>query len=200
MQFFHLSQNENCLIYKDCPLLSNVTCVDCYTGERSCPYFTERQCGQPGECEGAFLHEEDRESELDCISMCHEFRLCSYYTYDTETKICIALASCENVLNVTDWVWGDSTCGNLNPATYYTALMVVGGLPSSAYYDIEVIDLSGSMRTCTKPVDYPSEIEYGSTGVYFDGFPTVCGGYSSYTNKCYKYNYQVVTDTKQCLI
>ena len=196
--FTHYGQSENCLTFRDCPLLSNATCADCYTGERNCSFL--QQCGQLGKCEGAFLRGEERESELDCSVMCRQFQICTHYSYDTETKICIALASCESVLNTPNWIWGDSTCGNLNPASYYTALMVVGGIPSTAYYDIEVIDLSGSIRTCIKPIDYPSEIEYASTGVYFDGFPTVCGGTSPHTNECYKYNYQVVTDTDQSTV
>ena len=79
-------------------------------------------------------------------------------------------------------------CGNVDPSAYFKSLMVVGGA-SNGINDVEVIDLSGSMRSCAKPADYP--FDYYSTGIYFDGYPTVCGGCCSYTNLCYKYEYKV---------
>ena len=36
-----------------------------------------------------------------------------------------------------------------------TLLMVVGGLPSTAYNDVELIDLSGRGRKCRSPDDFP---------------------------------------------
>ena len=53
--------------------------------------------------------------------------------------------------------------------------------------DVEVINLSGGGQTCEKPSDYPHFFS-GSTGVYYEGYPTVCGGKNP---NCYKYTVQV---------
>ena len=69
--------------------------------------------------------------------------------------------------------------------------MVVGGYPS--YYDVEVINLSGDGKTCLKLANHP--MKSGSVGMFFDGYPLVCGGsgatYDSHFKECYKYNAQV---------
>ena len=72
--------------------------------------------------------------------------------------------------------------------------MVVGGAPTAANSDVELIDLSGQQRSCSKPANYPSSIDWGSVGVFFDGSPLVCGGNHDvdiYTNLCYSYNHEV---------
>ena len=60
-----------------------------------------------------------------------------------------------------------------------------------AYTDVEVINLSGDGKTCAKPSNYP--FDYGQTGIFFDGYPMVCGGKgnSDWKTDCYKYNVQV---------
>ena len=63
-------------------------------------------------------------------------------------------------------------------------LMVVGGYPSSAYQDVELIDLSGQDRTCTKPPDFLGS-EYGSKGTYIGNGVIVCGG--NLNSRCYYY-------------
>ena len=72
--------------------------------------------------------------------------------------------------------------------------MVVSGNPSSAWNDVEVIDLSGQMRTCNKLADFPAE--RGFTGTFFDGSPIVCGGSDGQenvdcSNLCYRYDRKV---------
>ena len=67
--------------------------------------------------------------------------------------------------------------------------MVVGGnnFPThSAYFDVELIDLSGQERTCRKPANYPGAA-YGSVGAYFKDKAFVCGGYHDISD-CYYYN------------
>ena len=68
--------------------------------------------------------------------------------------------------------------------------MVVGGRDDPAHFDVEVIDLSGNMRSCAKPADSPQPGYGGMTGAYFKGFPTVCGGYSHVAD-CNQYDYRV---------
>ena len=64
--------------------------------------------------------------------------------------------------------------------------MVVGGDPSfAAFYDVELIDLSGQARTCRKPENIP-QASRGSVGAYFAGRALVCGGV--YISDCYYYN------------
>lgn len=64
-------------------------------------------------------------------------------------------------------------------------------------YDVEVLNLSGDGKTCSKPANAP--LRYGSTGVYFDGYPTICGGFGSVYD-CFKYNVQVTFVTlSQCI-
>ena len=71
--------------------------------------------------------------------------------------------------------------------------MVVGGYPASAYYDVELIDMTGQGRTCKKPDVYPGA-EYGSVGAFLQDRAIVCGGYSYlndsylFTSQCYYYN------------
>lgn len=72
--------------------------------------------------------------------------------------------------------------------------MVVGGVgsSSSAFNDVEFIDLSGQGRTCRKPEDFPGARQ-GSVGTYIQERALVCGGYfyiggGIYTSECYYYN------------
>ena len=44
------------------------------------------------------------------------------------------------------------------------------------HQDVEVINLSGDGKTCTKPPDY--DMFRGTTGAYFNGYATMCGGCS----------------------
>ena len=52
--------------------------------------------------------------------------------------------------------------------------MLVGGSPKLG--NVEIIDLSGNGLQCVTPADYPHQ--FGATGIYFDGSPFVCGGYT----------------------
>lgn len=86
--------------------------------------------------------------------------------------------------------------GSINrcPPSYitaeYTKLMVMGGL--SASYDTEVINLSDDGKTCDKPFNSP--VKESGVGIYFDGFPLICGGIvgSALSSACYRYNAQVM--------
>ena len=149
------------------------------------------QCGQPGECQGLFIHNEIKGNELECMEMCQDYQICSHYNFNNQSLYCAALASCDSISDAPGSVWGERSCYE-KPAPNYTALMVVGGSDISA--DVEVIDLSGSKRTCAKPRNYPSNINQGSTGIFFDNYPTVCGGTnvgSPLGDLCYKYDYKV---------
>ena len=65
--------------------------------------------------------------------------------------------------------------------------MVVGGDTSAAYYDVEVLDLTGKDRECEKPRDYTRYM--APVGTFIDREVLVCGGQtsSSYYNQCYVY-------------
>ena len=65
--------------------------------------------------------------------------------------------------------------------------MVVGG--EGAEKDVEIVDLSGENRRCRKPKNY--NIDSGSTGIFFNGHASVCGGNSPRRNVCYKYDAEV---------
>lgn len=67
----------------------------------------------------------------------------------------------------------------------YNKLMVVGGI--GADHEVEIIDLRGENKRCRSAA--PSPTSHGSTGVYFDGYPTICGGQDS--NACFQYNREV---------
>ena len=67
-----------------------------------------------------------------------------------------------------------------------TILMVVGGHPDPAHYDVELIDMTNQGRTCRKPDNYPGS-ERGAVGAYIGGRVKVCGGYVE-TSACYDYN------------
>ena len=69
--------------------------------------------------------------------------------------------------------------------------MVIGGRDNAANFDVEVIDLSGNMMTCTKPANTPESASLGMTGTYFKGYPTVCGGFASNVTACNQYDFQV---------
>ena len=71
--------------------------------------------------------------------------------------------------------------------------MVVGGHPTQANNDVELIDLSGQDRTCRKPENYPYA-EEGSLGAYFEGKAIICGGHNypaTYVPDCYYYNPEI---------
>ena len=70
--------------------------------------------------------------------------------------------------------------------------MVVGGYPTPAYYDVELIDMTEQGRTCRKPDNFPGGRD-GYIGAYFQERALVCGGYntgggSNYYSACYFYN------------
>ena len=77
------------------------------------------------------------------------------------------------------------------PEFVYSKLMVVGGY--GAEYDVEVIDLGDENQNCRKPANYP--IEHASTGFFFDGQATVCGGGYPVTDSCYSFDFQVKQKT-----
>ena len=60
------------------------------------------------------------------------------------------------------------------PATL-NVLMVVGGFPSPAYKQVELVDFSGQNRTCIQPPDFLGA-DFGSVGTYIDDYVIVCGG------------------------
>ena len=49
--------------------------------------------------------------------------------------------------------------------------------------------MSGEQKICRKPIDFP--LERGSTGIFFDGYATVCGGLPG-TNNCFKFKDKVI--------
>ena len=66
--------------------------------------------------------------------------------------------------------------------------MVIGGFPGAAYYDVELIDLTGQGRTCRKPDDIPVGA-YGAVAAFIDNRAISCSGYNSpYIGECYEYN------------
>ena len=72
--------------------------------------------------------------------------------------------------------------------------MVVGGYNNPARNDVELVDLSGRLRQCSKPVNYPYDVDDGSIGTFFDGRPLVCGGFDRdtqvYSDSCHRYDFQ----------
>ena len=44
---------ERCVTVNSCPLFSNATCYNCYSGQRKCPYQIE--CHQNAHCEGIII-------------------------------------------------------------------------------------------------------------------------------------------------
>ena len=71
--------------------------------------------------------------------------------------------------------------------------MVVSGWSTETAHDVEVINLSGDGKTCAKPQDIPSS--FGSSGMYFKGYPMVCGGVDVVTgwdSECYQYHVEVI--------
>ena len=67
-----------------------------------------------------------------------------------------------------------------------TVLLVVGGYPTSAYNDVEILDISGQGRSCRKADDYPGTT-YGSSGAFFEDKAIICGG-TGYTDECYNFD------------
>ena len=62
--------------------------------------------------------------------------------------------------------------------------------------DVEFLDLSGQGRQCSKPVNYPDNVDGSQVGTYFDGSPIVCGGYDGGSvgedrDLCYRYDNEV---------
>ena len=114
--FTYNEDTLSCLAYDSCPTLSTNTCNNCYSGQTYCNYYV--QCGLPGRCIGVFLYYEMRDSEHDCIAMCHSTNGCLYYTYDTYTQACNAYSSCAGLDNsCLNCVSGESKCGNVDPGT-----------------------------------------------------------------------------------
>ena len=82
------------------------------------------------------------------------------------------------------------------PQERFNKVMLVGG-GGEARRDVEVIDLSGRSQKCVKPNDFIEGSD--STGAYFDGYPTVCGGGQPITAQCYKYNFLVRILLAKCI-
>ena len=167
----YYEEDKRCVAWETCPVISTADCDGCYTSERGCSSLNsvEYNCTIAGSCKGATITNELRTDEEDCIALCQDHEYCNYYTFDTQTKDCFAMITCSEFDSVTcpTCLSGQRECALLEPAKYYTALMVIGGDEYYSYprNDVEVIDLSGQEMSCPKPSDYP--IPYGSTGHYY---------------------------------
>ena len=77
----------------------------------------------------------------------------------------------------------------------YNVLMLIGG--GEAVNDVELVDLSGQLRTCDKPSNVPVNMDWGQEGAFFDGQAIVCGGFDGghvnlEQSSCFKYVHQVI--------
>ena len=97
--------------------------------------------------------------------MCHRSILSWYYNNDCNLKLyCLA----ENISD--------------------TVIMVLGGNPDLKT-DIELIDVSPEGGVCTKPADFPGEVDLskGAIGAFVEGMPMVCGGIEG-QKECHGYH------------
>ena len=59
--------------------------------------ITDGQCDLPGLCDGTFVAATLAEDKSACIHFCRETPLCSWFSLDTSTHICLALEDCPMV-------------------------------------------------------------------------------------------------------
>ena len=141
-----------------------------------------QNCGFPEECNGNPLDIQFFATETECLNRCFSIPNCDYYSYCSDTLKCTSFPNCIGFTGASNCVSNERLCVR----NTYTKLMAVGGpTPNGISKDVEVVDLSGSHRNCSKPHDYPVLV-WGATGEYFDGYPTVCGS----TQLCFKYDYK----------
>ncbi len=69
--------------------------------------------------------------------------------------------------------------------------MLVGGIPDSAHYRVEMVDLSGQNLRCPPIPQYPNNRL--STGTFIDDEARVCGGVSDTErfDTCFGYSLEV---------
>ena len=113
--YFTMNQDTLvCLAFDSCPILDANICLDCHSGEKSCDHH--HVCGEPGECNGAFITVNSAEDEYNCIAMCHQTSGCEYYTYYSDSNLCMAYSSCTSfTTSCADCVSGMASCGNVDP-------------------------------------------------------------------------------------
>ena len=193
--FTHYESSDECLTWRDCSTFNATSCVNCYTGERSCSQYSDTFCHIPGQCHGATLDWTPVGTEYDCLDACHANDDCEFYNYDPSSSGCVLLDDCDEFDDLASCITygcvaGERACGADDPRSY-TKLMVVGGSQddgrSGAKKDVQVIDLSGEGKVCDKPPDFP--INEQSIGTFFNGVPLVCGGTNiDEQDACYFYN------------
>ena len=74
----------------------------------------DAQCDLPGFCDGVFIDATFAEDKAACIGFCRMTQGCSWYSLDTNTKVCTALEDCptldESQTNTTS---GNKDCSDL---------------------------------------------------------------------------------------
>ena len=68
--------------------------------------------------------------------------------------------------------------------------MVVGGYPSAAYGDVDLVDLTDATPNCPAIPDFATD--YGAVGTFINDRAMVCGGFGpGYPSTCQTFNNEV---------
>ena len=146
-------------------------------------------CFEHGLCTGTVVNASDVADPNACLQWCESEPLCNWFSFDS--GYCTLSEDCGDDIVDTCFAcfYGQTGCGDNSTSTgdgTYTTLMVVGGIPAA--YDVEVIDLTGQKRTCSKLPN--ANLDVGSVGSFFNGRPTICGGSTAvkFVSSCYTFD------------
>ena len=177
---------QDCVYYVDCQSISSDGCIDCFTGEATCPSVV---CGQPGICQGNLVGQEKANSEQECQDICFTNEQCQWYTYYQTSSDCILTSDCLPYVTSTS-VYGEKKC--FIEVSSFSNYMVGGGFPASNGI-LEFGDLNNEFAVCEYISSYPISDNDAGVGTFLKERGFICGGYegNGVSNKCYSWNVAV---------
>ena len=132
------SSNEKdgfCGLFQTCNEVSTEDCPECVSGEYTCPVL---RCNLEGECQGTFLAEGDKTSEVQCQDLCTSYTGCTFYTFHKSTGLCLLFEDCPELNNCPTCVSGQPGC--------YVDDQTTETPPSSTLPETSTSDSSGNLE------------------------------------------------------
>ena len=119
--FTHFADEAACFSWDYCVEFSNMTCIDCISGQSSCSGQVDL-CGLPDLCDSVELDFSSQPTEEDCAIKCAGFDGCEWYSYDSSNQFCILTPDCQTALSCPEstCTHGEKSCGGPSFSEYFT--------------------------------------------------------------------------------
>ena len=139
-------------------------------------------------CEGTSIEIGSADSANDCLALCQNEPLCTWFNFNQELNACLLNEDCTNLDQTQqDFVTGERNC--LLMERFHEVMFLGGNNPTNGdLEDVEIVSLNGS-TTCMKPTNYPTQSR-GMVGTIVNEMALVCGGWP-HTSECFSYDFDV---------